>query len=250
MLKILNTYYRKQLFKPGIISILINPFYFTRLRLYHAIRQYAGNFKGRILDLGCGLKPYKHLFTGATEYIGVDIDNPGHDHSKEEVDVYYDGKNIPFDNKSFDCVFFSEVLEHVFNPDHIITDIHRVLKDNGNLMITTPFIWDEHEVPNDYCRYTSFGIRHLLEKNGFRVNEYKKTGHFIEVLSQLIILYLYRLLYTQNKYLNLFINALFIAPFTILGIFFSGILPRKRSIYLNNIVIAQKNRAHENSSGK
>jgi SAM-dependent methyltransferase len=250
MLKLLNAYYLKQLFNPGVVSIFINPFYFIRLRLFKAIRKHASNYSGRILDLGCGLKPYKQLFTGASEYIGIDIENPAHDHSKEEVDVYYDGKNIPFEDKSFDCVFFSEVLEHVFYPDEIISEVHRVLKDNGTLMLTTPFVWDEHEIPYDYCRYTSFGIKHLLEKNGFTISEFSKTGHFIEVISQLIILYIRHLLYTRNKYLNLIINFLFIAPFTMLGVLFSAVLSRKRSLYFNNFVIAHKYRVSENSSCK
>jgi SAM-dependent methyltransferase len=248
MIKKLNAYYLKQLFNPGIISIFINPFYFIRRRLYIAIRKEANNLQGRILDFGCGLKPYEALFTSATEYIGIDIENPGHDHSKEKVDVYYDGNKIPFGAKSFHCIFFSEVLEHIFNPDDILKEMHRVLAAGGVLFITTPFVWDEHEIPNDFGRYSSFGIKHLLEKNGFTVIKQEKTGHFVEVVSQLIILYLRYILYTRNRYLNLFINLIFIAPFTIIGIVFSTILPRRKSLFFSNIVIAQKNAAGENSA--
>ncbi len=240
MLKKLNKYYLKQLFNPGFISIFINPFYFIRKRLFAAIRKNAPVLKERILDLGCGSKPYKHLFVNAKEYIGIDIENPSHDHSKEDVDMYYDGKNIPFNNQYFDGIFCSEVLEHVFNPDEIFKEMRRVLKDNGNLLITTPFSWDEHEAPNDYGRYTSFGIKYLLEKNGFEINYFQKTGHFTEVLSQFVILYLRHVLYTKNKYLNLVINILFISPFTIIGIILSAILPRKRSLFFNSIVVAKK----------
>lgn len=240
MFKLLNKYYLKQSFNPGIISIFINPFYFIRRRLYAAIKKNAPLLKGRILDLGCGSKPYKHLFINAQEYIGVDIENPAHDHSKEDINVFYDGKTIPFDNNHFDSIFFSEVLEHVFNPNEIVKEINRVLKNNSMLFLTTPFIWDEHEEPNDYGRYTSFGIKHFLENNGFEIIHFQKTGHFTEVISQLIILYLRFILYTKNKYLNIVIHLLFISPFTFIGIILSSILPRKRSLYFNNIVIAKK----------
>jgi SAM-dependent methyltransferase len=240
MIKALHSYYLKQLFKPGLISLFINPFYFIRLHLYIAVKKQAVNCTGRILDLGCGLKPYKQLFTNAGEYIGIDIENPGHDHSKEEIDVYYDGKTIPFEDNSFDCVFFSEVFEHVFNPDEILKEVFRVLKPNGKVLLTTPFAWDEHEIPYDYCRYTSFGIKHILEKNNFTISDYSKTGHFIQVIVQYWMLYIRNNLFTKNKYLNIFINLIFISPFTITGILFSAILPRKQSLYFNNIVVAVK----------
>jgi len=240
MIKSLNKYYLKQLFNPDFASIFINPFFFIRKSLYVKIKKYAPFLNGKILDLGCGLKPYEKLFINSSQYIGVDIENPSHDHSKEKIDVFYDGKTIPFENNYFDCVFFSEVLEHVFNPYEIIKEINRVLKNKGILFLTTPFAWDEHEQPNDYCRYTSFGIKHLLEHNGFKIIIYEKTGHFTVVISQLVILYLRHILYTKNKYLNLFINCILIAPFTILGIILSAILPRKHSLFFNNILVAEK----------
>jgi SAM-dependent methyltransferase len=240
MLSKLNKYYLKQSFNPGFISIFINPFYFIRKRLYNAIFQSAHLLKGRILDLGCGSKPYEQLFKNATEYIGIDIENPGHDHSKEDVDIYYDGKTIPVESDSVDGVFFSEVLEHVSNPDEIIQEFSRVLKDGGHLLLTMPFAWDEHEVPNDYQRYSSFGIKLFLEKNNFEIIKYEKTGHFTEVIAQFAIHYLRHILYTKNKYLNLLINLIFIAPFTLCGLILSFILPRIKTLYFNNIVVAKK----------
>jgi SAM-dependent methyltransferase len=240
MLKKLNKYYLSQLFHPDILSVFINPFYFIRKRLYSEIKQKAPLLQGKVLDLGCGLKPYRNLFTNATEYIGVDIENSGHDHSKEDVDVYYDGDSIPFDDGHFKGLFFSEVLEHVFEPEALLKEMNRVLEKNGLLLLTSPFAWDEHEVPFDFGRYTVYGLRHLLQKSGFEIIEIKKSGHYIEVIFQYIINYLRQLLYTKNKYVNLLINICFIFPFTLLGIVFKSILPRKHSLYFNNIVLAKK----------
>lgn len=233
-------FYRKQLFNPNLLSIIINPFYIIRRALYQSIKAEALKIEGVVLDFGCGAKPYKALFTSAKEYIGLDIENEAHSHENEEVDVYYDGQTIPFDDKHFDAVFSSEVFEHVFDIEDVIKEIHRVLKPEGKILITVPFAWNEHEVPNDFGRYTSFGIRHLLEKNGFQLISLKKSGHFAAVIAQLIPLYIYELISSRNKYFNLLLNTIFIFPFTFLGLLISAILPRNKSLYFNNIVLLKK----------
>ena len=140
------------------------PFYFVRKHLYENIAEIAPLLKGSILDFGCGAKPYAELFVNCTKYVGMDIDVSGHDHSNELIDVYYDGKHIPFEDEVFDNVFSSEVFEHIANPEKILPEINRVLKNNGYMLATVPFIWNEHEIPYDFKRYTSFGIKELLER--------------------------------------------------------------------------------------
>ena len=56
----------------------------------------------------------------------------------------------------------NQVLEHVFNPDDFVREIARVLKPGGALLLTVPFVWNEHEQPYDYARYSSFGLRAFL----------------------------------------------------------------------------------------
>ena len=85
------------------------------------------------------------------------------------IEKYYDGKVISFNDEFFDNAFSSEVFEHIFNIDEVLCEIHRVIKNNGKLCITCPFVWDEHVQPYDFARYTSYGIRHLLNKNGFEL---------------------------------------------------------------------------------
>ena len=236
----LNQAYKKQLFQPNFLSLFINPFFIIRSILYRTIKKEAINLNGRVLDFGCGSKPYKTLFTNAIDYVGLDMENEGHSHEKEEVDVYYDGKIIPFENEYFDSVFSSEVFEHVFDIDPILDEINRVLKKGGKILISLPFAWNEHEIPNDFGRYTSFGITYLLEKHGFEIIRLTKTGNFASVVAQLIPLYVYELIATKNKYFNLVLNFLFMSPFVITGLILSFILPRNHSLYFNNVVLAQK----------
>ena len=232
--------YKNQTFNPGFIGIFINPFYFIRRGLFKGIQKYSNQLKGTLLDFGCGSKPYKDLFN-VEKYIGVDVVNHGHPHEKEEIDIYYDGKILPFDNETFDSVFSSEVFEHIFELEKTLIEINRVMKKGGFALFTVPFVWDEHEKPFDFGRYSSFGIKYLLEKNGFKVIGLKKSTKFLETVFQLWNLYLYYKLYTKNKYLNLLINLIFVAPFTFIGIVVSWILPNNNNLYNDNIILAKKN---------
>ncbi|HYC29863.1 MAG TPA: class I SAM-dependent methyltransferase, partial [Chitinophagaceae bacterium] len=227
-----------QSFQPGFISLFINPFYLIRRRLFRHIRKLAPALQGKLLDFGCGRKPYENLFR-VTEYIGVDIETTGHDHSNSRVDVYYNGRHIPFNDATFDSLFCSEVLEHIFNPDEILTELNRVLKPGAHALFTVPFCWNEHEVPFDYARYSSFGFAHLLKKNGFEVIELWKSGTFTQVVFQLWALYFFELFRKWGR-TGYAISLLFIAPINLAGAVFTRIFPRNHSLYFNNIVLARK----------
>lgn len=241
MLNKLLSFYKHQQFVPSLASVFINPSYFIRKGLYKRILENAGKLKGILLDVGCGSKPYKDFFNEDL-YIGVDIKNEAHSHEYESIDVYYNGISLPFKDKQFDSAFSSEVFEHIFELRKVLQEINRVMKKNGLALFTVPFVWDEHEIPFDFGRYTEFGIRYLLEQNGFEILDIKKDTNFVETLFQLWILYLFYKLYSKNKYLNILINIIFISPFTILGILFSKLLPKNYKLYHNNIILAKKNK--------
>lgn len=242
MIKQLNQFYLRQFFLPHFFSVFLNPFFLLRLPLYNHIKKVVPTLKGKILDFGCGSKPYQQLFTNAQTYIGVDIQNEGHSHAKENIDVYYDGHKLPFEDEFFDSIFTTEVLEHVFNLEEIMSELSRVLKHDGYFLLTLPFIWSEHEVPNDFARYTSFGLKFLLEKHGFEIISMEKSGRSIAVFFQLWISYFITKMAKINisKYLKAFLIMCFITPFNILGLFFSYVLPNDDTIYFNNVFLVLK----------
>lgn len=235
----ISRYLRRQSFQPGWLGWLVNPFYFIRSDLYKNIKAMAPDLQGRLLDFGCGRKPYKNLFT-VTEYIGIDMETTGHQHEYSEIDVYYDGKTIPFPDESFDAVFCSEVFEHVFNLDEILPEIKRVLKKGGDMLVTVPFCWNEHEAPYDFGRYTSFGVKHVMEKHGFEITLFRKSGHFAKVNFQLLALYWYSLFTTKNKLFNYICSMLFIVPVNIVGVILLLVLPKNDSLYFNNVLLVKK----------
>ena len=234
------SYYLHQQFFPGFISVFINPFYFIRKRLAHKMALLAPELGGRLLDFGCGAKPYRKLFAHVTEYIGIDIENEGHDHKNEKIDVYYNGKEVPFEKETFDAILSSEVFEHVPDINECLQELSRILKPKGKILITVPFVWQEHELPFDFRRFTTTGIKKCLTENNFEILVEEKTGHYVEVVVQLWMTYLRSLIYVNNKYINLVLNVIFIFPACIAGIFLSCLFPKKRELYFNSIILAQK----------
>jgi SAM-dependent methyltransferase len=169
----LRSLHMKAQFHGSLAGLLLNPFYFARKGLHDNIRALSGELQGRLLDVVCGQKPYRHLFR-CDEYVGLELDTP-ENRATKPADAYYDGKAFPFEDGSFDSVLANQVFEHVFNPGEFLGEIRRVLKPEGKLLLTVPFLWDEHEQPIDFARYSSFGLRHVLENNGFAVLELKKS---------------------------------------------------------------------------
>lgn len=236
--------YNSIFFGSSPLAIFFNPFYFSRKSLYKSISHLSFNLKGSLLDFGCGAKPYKNLFNSGA-YIGVDIENEAHPHSGEKIDVYFNGQDLPFKDNSFDSIFSSEVFEHVKDFDACISETLRVAKSDARFLFTIPFVWDEHEVPYDFRRFTSFGIKEALEKRGFEIIAYEKSGSFPEVVIQLWILMLYYIIRSKNKYINLLLTLILISPINILGTIFAYIInilmPRYKShLYFDNIVLARK----------
>jgi SAM-dependent methyltransferase len=235
----LISFYKKQQFLVKPYSILINPFYIIRLGLYKAIKEKALKMQGKLLDFGCGQKPYKSLFKNVNEYIGLDMENDGHSHEMEQIDVFYDGKTIPFENEHFDSIFSSEVFEHVFDLEPILKELNRVLKKGGQMLVSVPFAWNEHEIPNDFGRYTSFGLEHIIKNAGFEIVESEKTGHFASVVAQYMVLYIYEIFRTKNKLLTVIKNFL-LFPLVLIVLIISFCMPRNNTLYFNNIILARK----------
>ncbi len=232
-------YLRKQSFQPNVLSVFINPFFFLRKGLYRHVQRNSRHLEGRLLDFGCGRKPYRNLFA-VKEYVGVDIEVSGHSHNNSQIDVYYDGKTLPFDNETFDSFLCSEVFEHLFNLEDIVVEINRVVKKGGRGLITVPFAWPEHEIPYDFARYTSFAMRDILERNGFRVLTVEKSGHFFECIIQLFTMYIYTLFHTKNQALNTLFTMIFISPFNIAGLVLAAIFPKKQDLFHNLVVLVEK----------
>ena len=237
MISSLKTVIRKEQFEPGIIGLVINPFYIARKALLESIKELGNNISGKTLDVGCGTKPYEKYFI-SSEYIGLEIETTVH-REVSKADFFYDGTKFPFNNNEFDSIVTNQVFEHVFNPDSFLNEINRVLKKNGILLLTVPFVWDEHEQPYDFARYSSFGIKSVLEKNGFEIIDQRKTVTNFGVIIQLINGYIYKMT-VRNSLIRQIVTVLVMFPLNVFGIILSKILPSNKDLYLDNIILAKK----------
>jgi len=238
MIKKLKTIYQRQMFFPEWFGIFVNPFYFARSGLCDAMTEFAPMLSGRLLDVGCGSKPYQALFA-VDAYIGLDIDSE-ESRKRGIADHHYDGNAFPFADATFDSVLCNQVLEHVFNPDEFLGEIVRVLKPGGKLLLTVPFVWDEHEQPYDYARYSSFGLRALLEKQEFKVLQHKKLGADASILFQLANAYLFKVTQGLSGPSKLMLTSSVMAILNVLGLLARRMLPDNPDLFLDHVVLAEK----------
>ena len=238
MINKLKSIYLRQMFFPSWLGVFVNPFYFARRGLCSAMTEFAPMLSGRLLDVGCGSKPYQSLFV-VDDYIGLDIDSEA-SRIRGIADFHYDGNTFPFEDASFDSVLCNQVLEHVFNPDEFLAQITRVLKSGGKLLLTVPFVWDEHEQPYDYARYSSFGLRALLEKQGLKIIYHKKTGADASILFQMTNAYLFKITQGLPNTLRLIFTATIMTFFNVMGLFARRILPDNPDLFLDHVVLVEK----------
>jgi SAM-dependent methyltransferase len=239
MIDALRRWLQREAFDPTWCGVFVNPSFFTRRGLRDGIRKHAERFRGRMVDFGCGRKPYRGLFK-VDEYVGVDVEVSGHPDQDKHVDLFYRGNVIPLPDESVDGILSSEVFEHVFDLELILPELNRILRPGGVMLVTCPFCWNEHETPYDYARYTRFALRHRLEKAGFRVIEEEKEGHFIHALAQMAVVYFTLHLTPGAPFLGWIFRIGWSTCFNSLGIALGLVLPRRWDFYLSNVFLVEK----------
>jgi SAM-dependent methyltransferase len=145
-----------------------------RMCVAQALAQYAA---GRLLDVGCGAQPYvEEQSARARPCIGLERDRERY--AETPPGVWGSALDLPFRDQSFDTVFSSQVLEHVPEPGHMLAEMARVLRAGGVLIVTAPHIWGLHEEPDDYFRFTPYGLRYLARRAGLEPLETRAMGGY------------------------------------------------------------------------
>ncbi len=176
--------------------------YYSRRSILNVINSNLIYLKGDLLDVGCGRMPYKEILLENSyieSYKGVDINTALVYDADVKPDFFWDGVTLPFDSNSFNCIIATEVLEHCPNPDVILDEILRVLKPEGFFLLTVPFLWSLHEVPNDEYRFTPFSLERHLRNSGFKEIEINATGGWHASMAQMLGLWVMRSPMKENK---------------------------------------------------
>jgi SAM-dependent methyltransferase len=139
---------------------------------------------GLVLDVGAGDAPYRELF-GHVTYMTVDWEHSVHEGALES-DVVASADSLPIDDAACDAVLLTQVLEHVPDPRQVLAEIRRVLRPGGSLYLTAPLVWELHEQPFDYYRFTNAGLRVLVEAAGFEGVRIRGRNDCFTTVAQLL----------------------------------------------------------------
>jgi len=121
--------------------------------------------RGVVVDLGCGMKPYRSWLGGnASRWIGVDL--PSSASGRPSADAFASGSALPLRAGVADCVLSTQVIEHVPRPWEVFAEAARILKPGGCALVTAPQAQWLHEEPHDYYRYTRYGLMELARQAG------------------------------------------------------------------------------------
>ena len=139
-----------------------SPTYAVRAPLAAWLREEAGRRARpyRVLDVGCGVKPYYPFFEPhASEYVGVDVvENPA-------ADLQGAVESLPVEDASFDLVLCIQVLEHADDPAQAVRELRRVVAPGGAVLASTHGVQVYHPAPVDLWRWTHAGLDRLFREN-------------------------------------------------------------------------------------
>lgn len=227
-------------FSPSWVNVATNPFWLSRRAIYRAIECLGPQLQGKVVDFGCGTIPYRRLLTQCQEYVGLDFDSP-RARDLAVADMFYDGVTIPIEKGSVDGLLSTQSLEHVSNPEQIVAEWARVLREGGRLLVTVPLMWPEHEVPWDFHRYTSQGLRNLIERHGFEVVAFHKLLPDCRALAQLFIAWAYDAwLSKRGRWSRAILTALICTPVVLLASLLAAISSKSSNTYLDNVILARR----------
>ncbi len=151
---------------PKFVMRWMDPFHTA---LYQRLEETARSLPAAavVLDAGAGECPHSTLFAH-TRYIKLDRGIGDHTWDYSRIDVQGDVCELPFRDGVFDAVVNIQVLEHIKEPGVCVSEMARVLKPGGQLILTTVQDWEIHQHPNDFFRYTRYGLEYLFEKAGLK----------------------------------------------------------------------------------
>jgi SAM-dependent methyltransferase len=176
----------------------------------------------RVLDAGAGESAYRDLFE-RHRYVSADLAVGDSDWDYAALSTICDLQRMPFRPGAFDATIATQVLEHVLEPGRFLGEIHAALRPGGTLYLTAPMMFKEHQTPHDYWRFTRHGLRHLLEKAGFRVVSIEAQGGYFW-LSGDQLQAMHRYLFSNRR--ALLWRALFLPLEIVSRLFFSILVPR------------------------
>jgi len=170
-----------------------------RRAILDALKEQLPSFRGALLDIGCGHKPYKNVLLNGggrvQKYIGMDLRQDlrdGRYSGNGAPELEWDGHAIPLEDGSVDCAIATEFFEQCPEPEKVLRETFRVLRSGGKFFFTVPFLWPIHDTPLDQYRFTPVALERLLRGAGFEQINLKALGGWDASLAQMLGLWVRR----------------------------------------------------------
>lgn len=168
------------------------PEHLEKRSIRQALEGVTHDMHGKLLDAGCGSKPYYDLLKDHVEmYIGLEYPPSTTSGTKIAADLYADAMYLPIKSNSVDIVLSTQVLEHLPKPASFFQEAYRVLIPGGKLYLSTNQEWGVHKAPFDFFRFTHLGLKYLCDSAGFSCLRVENRGGFWIMIGQRLSAYLY-----------------------------------------------------------
>ena len=178
-----------------------------------------------VLDAGAGECRFKDKLIEKLQYIAVDTTWGDQEWDYSKIDVRSHLENLPFASGSFDSVICTQVLEHLNEPQLVLNELSRTLKEEGMIYLTAPQGWGVHQPPHDYFRFTNYGLSYLLQKAGFeKITITPSCGYFGYLANRLTMMPKVMFWQIKNKWLRLLLFPLEIVAYGLFVILFPAML--------------------------
>lgn len=224
--------------------LLSSPFYLIKSPIRRSVACWGKDFSGLTLDIGCGSGGHRRLLPARQFYVGLEY--------KFNLlpNVVGDALSLPFMEGSFNNLLCMEVLEHLPEPELALHEMARVCQSGGKLILSTPMTWYLHYEPNDFFRYTNYGLQHLFAKAGFQILEIERTGGFWTIVLSRFIEVFFHFIYALTAPIRWLTGSdrgrfrgavILTIPFTFFALILRNLLESKASPYVQGwIILAEK----------
>jgi SAM-dependent methyltransferase len=130
-------------------------------RAFLNLRLKNEEIKGRTIDIGGGNNSEYISFMNrhdSVDFTNFDI--------KDGALVDFEKDKLPSEDNQYDTVIFLNVLEHIFNYQHIVNEIIRITKPGGKIIGFVPFLMWYHPDHHDFFRYTHEALKKIIQEAG------------------------------------------------------------------------------------